>query len=83
MLLARLGLRAGEAARLRLDDINWRAGEIGIRGKGGQYDVLPLPADAGAAIAAWLRDGRPAVSFREVFTTVTAPTRPLTREAVG
>ena len=83
VLLARLGLRAGEAARLRLDDINWRAGEIGIRGKGGQYDVLPLPADAGAAVAAWLRDGRPAVSFREVFTTVTAPTRPLTREAVG
>jgi len=83
LLLARLGLRAGEAARLRLDDVNWRAGEIGIRGKGGQYDVLPLPADVGAAIAAWLRDGRPAVSFREVFTTVTAPTRPLTREAAA
>jgi integrase/recombinase XerD len=83
VLLARLGLRAGEAARLRLDDIGWRAGEVGIRGKGGQYDVLPLPADVGAAVAAWLRDGRPAVSFREVFTTVTAPTRPLTREAVG
>lgn len=83
LLLARLGLRAGEAARLRLDDVNWRAGETGIRGKGGQYDVLPLPADVGAAIAAWLRDGRPAISFREVFTTVTAPTRPLTREAVG
>ena len=83
MLLARLGLRAGEAARLRLDDISWRAGEIGIRGKGGQYDVLPLPADVGAAIAAWLRDGRPAVSFREVFTTVTAPIRPLTREAAA
>lgn len=83
LLLARLGLRAGEAARLRLDDINWRAGEIGIRGKGGQYDVLPLPADAGSAVAAWLRDGRPAVPFREVFSTLTAPTRPLTREAVG
>jgi integrase/recombinase XerD len=83
VLLARLGLRAGEAARLRLDDIRWRAGEIGVRGKGGQYDVLPLPADAGAAIAAWLRDGRPAVPFREVFTTVFAPTRPLTREAVA
>ena len=83
LLLARLGLRAGEAARLRLDDVNWRAGETGIRGKGGQYDVLPLPADVGAAIAAWLRDGRPAVPFREVFTTVIAPTRPLTREAVG
>jgi integrase len=83
LLLARLGLRGGEAARLRLDDINWRAGETGIRGKGGQYDVLPLPADVGAAVAAWVRDGRPAVEFREVFTTVTAPTRPLTREAVG
>jgi integrase/recombinase XerD len=83
VLLARLGLRAGEAARLRLDDISWRAAEIGIRGKGGQYDVLPLPADAGAAVAAWLRDGRPAVPFREVFTTVSAPTRPLTREAVA
>src|SRR6266566_2599456 len=83
LLLARLGLRAGEAARLRLDDISWRAGEIGIRGKGGQYDVLPLPADVGAAIADWLRSGRPAVAFREVFTTVLAPTRPVTREAVG
>jgi len=83
LLLARLGLRAGEAARLRLDDVSWRAGEIGIRGKGGHCDVLPLPSDAGAAIAAWLRDRRPALSFREVFTTVTAPTRPLTREAVG
>lgn len=67
MLLAGLGLRAGEAARLRLDDINWRAGEIGVRGKGGRRDVLPLPADVGAAIAAWLRDGRPAALFREVF----------------
>jgi integrase len=83
LLLARLGLRAGEAARLRLDDINWRSAEIGVRGKGGQYDVLPLPADAGAAIAAWLRDGRPAVPFREVFTTVQAPARPLTREAAA
>jgi integrase/recombinase XerD len=83
LLLARLGLRAGEAARLRLDDINWRAAEIGIRGKGGQFDVLPLPADAGAAVAAWLRDGRPSVPFREVFTTVIAPTRPLTREAAA
>jgi integrase/recombinase XerD len=83
LLLARLGLRAGEAARLRLDDISWRSAEIGVRGKGGQYDVLPLPADAGAAVAAWLRDGRPAVPFREVFTTLTAPTRPLTREAAA
>ena len=59
LLLARLGLRAGEAARLRLDDIGWRAAEIGIRGKGGQFDV-PLPADVGAAIASWLRVSCPA-----------------------
>jgi integrase/recombinase XerD len=83
LLLARLGLRAGEAARLRLDDISWRSAEIGIRGKGGRHDVLPLPADAGAAVAAWLRDGRPAAGFREVFTTIIAPTRPLTYQAVG
>jgi integrase len=83
LLLSRLGLRAGEAARLRLDDVNWRAGEIGVRGKGGQYDVLPLPADAGAAVAVWLRDGRPAAPFREVFTTMKAPTRPLTRGSVA
>jgi integrase/recombinase XerD len=82
LLLARLGLRAGEAARLRLDDIGWRRAEIGIRGKGGQYDVLPLPADVGAAVVDWLRDGRPAVGFREVFTTVIAPTGPVTRETV-
>src|SRR5439155_7366103 len=55
----------------------------GIRGKGGQFDVLPLPADIGAAIASWLRDGRPAVPFREVFTTVIAPVRPLTRESAA
>ena len=83
LMLARLGLRAGEAARLRLDDISWRSAEIGIRGKGGQYDVLPLPDDVGAAIADWLRGGRPAVAFREVFTTVIAPTGPVTRETIG
>jgi integrase/recombinase XerD len=83
LLLARLGLRAGEAARLRLDDINWRSGEIGIRGKGGRHDVLPVPADVGAAIAAWLRDGRPDVPFREVFTSAFAPARPLAMSSVG
>jgi integrase len=83
LLLARLGLRAGEAAGLRLDDINWRAGEIGVRGKGGRHDVLPLPADVGAAIAAWLRGGRPAVPFREVFTSAHAPARPLAVSSVG
>ena len=59
ILLLRLGLRRGEVARLTLDDIDWRAGELVIHGKGGRDDRLPLPADVGAAIAAYLRRGRP------------------------
>ena len=58
-LLARMGLRAGEAAGLRLDDIDWRRGEITIAGKGNRRDQLPLPADAGEAVADWLRQDRP------------------------
>ena len=58
-VLVRLGLRAGEVAALRLDDIDWRRGEITVRGKGNRRDRLPLPADVGAAIVAYLRDGRP------------------------
>ena len=56
--LLRLGLRASEAAALRLDDIDWRAGEITVHGKGRRDERLPLPADVGEAIAAWLRRGR-------------------------
>ena len=59
VLLARLGLRAGEVAALDLGDINWRQGEITIRGKGSRRDILPLPADAGEAVAGWLAGGRP------------------------
>jgi integrase len=59
VLLARLGLRAGEVAALELGDISWRQGEITIRGKGSRRDSLPLPADAGEAVAVWLREGRP------------------------
>ena len=73
-LMARMGLRAGEVAGLRLDDIGWRAGEITVRGKGNRRDQLPLTADAGAAMAAWLRDGRPSTALdRAVFTRVMAP----------
>jgi site-specific recombinase XerD len=59
LLLARLGLRAGEVAGLELGDISWRRGEITVRGKGSRRDCLPLPADVGEAVAAWLRRGRP------------------------
>lgn len=83
LLLARMGLRAGEAAGLRLDDIDWRAGEITVHGKGNRHERLPLPADVGEALAAYLRDGRPAQARgREVFAGVRAPHRPLTRGAV-
>jgi integrase/recombinase XerD len=73
MLLARLGLRASEVAGLLLDDIDWRRGEIVVRGKG-RAQRLPLPADVGAAIAAYLRDGRPASAHgRAVFVRIKAP----------
>lgn len=78
MLLARLGLRAGEVTSLRLEDIDWRAGDILIRGKGPRLERLPLPADVGEAIAAWLRRGRPRCAAREVITRVRAPHGPLT-----
>jgi integrase len=78
MLLARLGLRAGEVTSLRLEDIDWRAGEILIRGKGPRLERLPLPADVGEAVAGWLRRGRPRCQAREVITRVRAPHGPLT-----
>jgi len=82
-LMARMGLRAGEVAGLRVDDISWRAGEITVRGKGGRRDQLPLPADAGEAVAAWLRDGRPATALdRAVFTRIKAPRQGLTAGGV-
>jgi len=81
-LLARLGLRGAEAAGLQLGDIDWRAGEIAVTGKGSRTERLPLPAAAGEALAAWLTDGRPRCGSRAVFVTVRRPYRPLTPEAV-
>jgi integrase/recombinase XerD len=81
-LLARLGLRSAEAAGLRLGDIDWRAGEITVTGKGSRTERLPLPAPVGQALAAWLEHGRPACQSRSVFVTVRRPYRPLTPESV-
>jgi integrase/recombinase XerD len=76
LLLARLGLRAGEVARIQLEDIDWNAGSVSVRRKGGQRGILPLPADVGAAIAAYLRHGRPRnSSSRCVFLRSRAPLR--------
>ncbi|MCI0352664.1 MAG: site-specific integrase, partial [Acidobacteriales bacterium] len=73
LLLARLGLRAGEVAALTLDDIDWKAGHITVRGKGGQQTQMPLPVDVGEAIAAYLKDGRPCVTSRRLFLRGRAP----------
>ena len=84
LVLLRLGLRAGEVARLRLDDIDWRAGEVVVRGKGRHEDRLPLPNDVGEAIVAYLQRGRPnAVGHREVFLRAVAPIGPLGTSGVG
>jgi len=73
LMLARLAVRGGEVARLELADIDWRAGVLTVHGKGSRIDVLPLPADVGAAIADYLVQARPATAARNVFITVKAP----------
>ena len=84
LMLARLGLRAGEVARLGLDDIDWHAGELRVVGKGNRGENLPLPADVGAAIAAYLRRGRPSTAQgRSVFVRVRAPQRALAAGGIG
>ena len=75
LLLARLGLRSGEVAFLDLDDIDWDAGRVSVRGKRGHRTALPLPTDVGAAIAAYLSHGRPRSSSRRVFLRSKAPIR--------
>ena len=79
----RLGLRAAEVSALRLDDIDWRAGEIVVRGKGRSEERLPLPPDVGAAIAGYLQQGRPQRPEREVFLRACAQLRGLTPDGVG
>ena len=73
LLLARLGLRAGEVVKLSLDDIDWDSGLITIHGKGGRSAKLPLPVDVGTALAAYLRRDRPPSTSRRVFLRHRAP----------
>ncbi len=73
MLLARLGLRAGEVVALTLDDIRWNTGEIAVQGKGGRQSRLPLPQEVGRALADYLQKGRPPCSSRRLFIRDRAP----------
>ncbi len=75
LLLARLGLRAGEVVAVTLDDLAWGQGEILVRGKGQRQTRLPLPTDVGAALVDYLRRVRPACSTRRVFIRMRAPLR--------
>lgn len=81
--LLRLGLRAGEVAALRLEDLDWRAAEIVVHGKGRRADRLPLPDEVGAAITAYLQRGRPQTCRREVFLRAVAPIAALGRGGVS
>ena len=73
LLLARLGLRGGEVAHMELDDLDWENGELMVRGKSFRQDRLPIPEDVGAALAGYLREGRPRCSSRRVFIRLRAP----------
>ncbi|HEU5005609.1 MAG TPA: site-specific integrase [Jatrophihabitantaceae bacterium] len=81
--LLRLGVRRGELAAVTLDDLDWRAGEVVIHGKGGRADRLPLPNDVGAAIAGYLHRGRPASRRRELFLHARAPFEPIAAATVS
>ncbi|MGX9948303.1 tyrosine-type recombinase/integrase [Bradyrhizobium denitrificans] len=76
LLMARLGLRAPEVIAIQLDDIDWRAGELLVRGKGQRHDRLPIPSDVGEAISRYLQNERTSATTRTLFVTHRAPNRP-------
>ena len=82
LLLSRLGLRAGEVAAIRLDDVDWRRGELLVHGKGNRQDMLPLPVDVGEAMVSYLRR-RPCCEARALFLRVTAPRAAMDRCTVA
>lgn len=82
LLLARLGLRAGDIVAMRLDDLDWEAGTVRVRGKGHKEVRLPLPQDAGEALAEYLVSARPSSPHERVFLCANAPVRPFATSAV-
>lgn len=81
LVLVRLGLRAGEVARLMLDDIDWANGRLKVTGKGREH-TLPIPVDVGQALAAWLRF-RPVALDRAVFVRMKAPRQIMATSAIS
>ena len=81
LLLARLGLRAGEVVHLVLDDIDWQTGELIVRGKSARHGRLPIPHDVGEAVASYLRQDRPCCSSRRVFLCMKAPVQGIASSA--
>jgi len=82
LLLARLGLRAGEVANLEITDIDWRNGRLAVRGKSRRAEWLPLTQEVGDAIVAYLERARPRLRTARLFVSEAAPLRPLTRITV-
>ena len=83
MLIARLGLRSIEIARLELRDVHWRVGELVVRGKARRQDRLPLPAEVGEALVAYLSNGRNPADAVHLFLTCRAPRGPIRADLVG
>lgn len=75
LVMARLGLRAREVIAIRLDDVDWRAGELLVRGKGQLHDRVPIMAEVGEALSRYLREERGPTSCRTLFVTHRAPHR--------
>jgi site-specific recombinase XerD len=83
MLVARLGLRSIEIARLKLRDVDWRSGELVVRGKARRHDRLPLPTEVGEALVAYLSSGRNPADANHLFLTCRAPRGPIRADLVG
>lgn len=82
IVLARLGLRGAEVAALGLADVEWRAGQVVVHGKGSRVERLPLPAEVGQALADYVTGSRPRCACASLFVTARRPYRPLTPGAV-
>jgi site-specific recombinase XerD len=83
LLLARLGLRAGDIMKLRIDDIDWEQGSLRVCGKGRREEKLPLPQDAGDALLRYLTEVRPDVPIAKIFLRSLAPCRPFVESSTG